>query len=224
LEIKYKIVYSRRRSISITVSPDQGVVVRAPYRASHKTIDKFVNEKAGWIKKQTESFSSFTRINEDKKYTDEELHLFMGREYTLKIFQSSQSSVYLRNNAIEVSTDGKEGKVKILLERWYMTEAAKIITVKMNEIINRYRDYSFSPSELVVRKLKSRWGSCTSKGKITISSELIKLDSRLTEYVMIHELCHLKYHNHGKEFYKLLEELFPEYKSVRKNLRKYITK
>ncbi|MCX6302199.1 MAG: SprT family zinc-dependent metalloprotease [Bacteroidia bacterium] len=224
MEIKYKIVFSRRRSISITVSPDEGVVVRAPYRASHKTIDKFVNEKAGWIKKQTESFSSLTRINKDKKYTDEELHLFMGREYTLKIFQSSQASVYLRNNAIEVSTDGTEGKVKILLERWYMTEAAKIITVKMNEIISRYRDYMFSPSDLVVRKLKSRWGSCTSKGKVTISSELVKLDERFTEYVIIHELCHLIYHNHGKEFYKLLGELFPEYKSVRKNLRKYITK
>jgi predicted metal-dependent hydrolase len=224
MAIDYKIVYSGRRSISITVSPDKGVVVRAPYGASHKTIDKFVNEKAGWIKKQTESFSSFTRINEDKEYTDEELHLFMGREYTLKIFQSSQSSVYLRNNAIEVSTDGTEGKVKILLERWYMTEAAKIITIKMNEILNRYRDYSFSPSGLVVRKLRSRWGSCTSKGKITISSELIKLDSRLTEYVIIHELCHLRYHNHGKEFYKLLGELVPDYKSVRKNLRMYITK
>jgi predicted metal-dependent hydrolase len=224
MDIKYKIVFSRRRSISITVSPDKGVFVRAPYGASTKTIEKFVNDKADWIKKHAENYSGIIRINHDKKYTDGETHLFMGRQYTLRICDSTQPFVNLHDNIIEACTGDKEGKVRMLIERWYMTEAAKIITVKMNEIINRYRDYRFSPSELVVRKLKSRWGSCTSKGKVTISSELVKLDERFIEYVIIHELCHLKYHNHGKEFYNLLGELVPDYKSVRKNLRKYITK
>jgi predicted metal-dependent hydrolase len=224
MEIDYKVVFSKRRSISITVSPDKGVVVRAPYRASIKTIDKFVNDKADWIKKHTENYSGITRINHGKSYTDGEIQLFMGREYTLRISDSTQPFVNLHDNIIEAGTGGNEGRVRMLLERWYMTEAEKIISAKMNEIISRYRDFEFSPSKLVVRKLKSRWGSCTLKGKVTISSELVKLGEHFTEYVIIHELCHLRYHNHGKEFYKLLGELVPDYKTVRKNLRMYITK
>ncbi|HPF02398.1 MAG TPA: M48 family metallopeptidase, partial [Bacteroidales bacterium] len=68
-----------------------------------------------------------------------------------------------------------------------------------------------------------RWGSCTSRGKITISSELIKLDPAYTDYVIIHELCHLKHHNHGKDFYRLLEELVPDYKALRKELKTHLT-
>jgi len=82
--------------------------------------------------------------------------------------------------------------------------------------------YGFSPSEIVTKRLKSRWGSCSTRGRITINSELIKLEMRFLEYVIIHELCHLKYHNHGKDFYRLLEQIVPDYKIVRQELRKYI--
>ncbi len=224
MAIKYNIIFSRRRSISIIVSPDKGVVVRAPYRASLKTINKFVREKEGWIRKQTERYSAVTRINKDKKYIGGEIHLLMGREFILKITDSSQSFVNQQDNIIEVGTGGNYGKVKMLLERFYREKAEEIISAKLKEILSKYRDYNFSPLQFVVRSLKSRWGSCTSKGKITISSELIKLDERFTEYVIIHELCHLKYHDHGKEYYRLLEELVPDYKAIRKELRKYITR
>jgi hypothetical protein len=70
--------------------------------------------------------------------------------------------------------------------------------------------------------MKSRWGSCSKKGIITLSTELIKLPDIYIEYVIIHELCHLKHHNHGKEYYNLLSELFPAWKNVRKDLRGYI--
>ena len=224
MKIKYNIVYSRRRSIGIIVSPDKGVVVRAPYRASLKTIDRFVREKADWIRKHTERFSGITQLNHDKLYTDGEIHLYMGREHILKISPSSQSYVNQYDNIIEVGSDGKEGRVKMLLDRWYMKKAEEKFSAKLKEILIRYKEYNFSPSKLAVRSLKSRWGSCTSKGKITISSELAKLEERLIDYVIIHELCHLKYHNHGKGYYHLLEMLVPDYKAIRKELRKYITK
>ena len=224
MEIKYNIIFSRRRSISIIVSPDQGVVVRAPYRASLKTIDKFVQEKAEWIRKHTEKYTGIKRLNHNRKYIDGEIHLFMGREFLLKIISSPQLFVNQHDSVIEVGTDGKEGRVKMLLERWYMKKAKEVFSIKLKELLIRYKEYNFSPSKLVVRLLKSRWGSCTSKGKITISSELIKLDEHFAEYVIIHELCHLKYHNHGKEFYELLGKLYRDYKTVRKDLRKFITK
>lgn len=70
--------------------------------------------------------------------------------------------------------------------------------------------------------MKGRWGSCNSKGRITLSTELIKIDGKYTEYVILHELCHLKHHDHSSAYYKLLAEVYPDWKTVRKELRKYV--
>ncbi len=218
----YRIIFSRRRSISIVINPEQGVVVRAPYGVSLNTIEKFVRTKEEWIKKHTEKYSEVIRLNNSKDYVDREKYLFMGRELTLRIKHTLFPSVNQFDNILEVETDGREGRVKMLIERWYIKKAEEIFSAKLQEILTKFKDQGFSPSQLVVRPLKSRWGSCTSKGKITISSELVKLDEHFIEYVIKHELCHLKYHNHGKDYYRLLEMLVSDYKVIRKDLRKYI--
>ena len=225
-EIKYNVVYSRRRSISIIVSPEKTVTVRAPLRASVKTIEKFVQSKTSWIRKHLNSKPGIRLTDAEKKYTDGESILFMGREYFLRKTETTIPYIRLCDNEIVAGLDNIDDrrKTKTLLAWWYNQKAREIFVVMLEEILKRYIDYNFSPSGLVIRPLKSRWGSCMLKGRITLNSELIKLDRVLIEYVIIHELCHLKYHNHGKDYYRLLAELVPEYKSIRKELRKYITK
>jgi len=224
-EIKYNVVYSRRRSISIIVSPGKNVTVRVPMRASLKTIEKFVQDKASWIRKHLNSKPGIRLADTEKKYTDGETHLFMGKEYLLRKTVSATPYIRLCNNEIVAGQSNIDNsqKTRALLARWYIQKAREIFDVMLEETLRRYADYGFSPSRLVVRSLKSRWGSCTSKGMITLNSELIKLDRVFIEYVIIHELCHLKYHNHGKDYYRLLGELVPDYKSIRKELKKYIT-
>lgn len=223
-EIKYNVVFSRRRTISIIVSPDKKVTVRAPYKASLRTINKFVLLKSSWIRKHLESKPGISLDHNGKKYTDGESLLFMGREYILKKIRSATPFIRPVSDMIEVGqNDIDKGELtKALLSNWYLIKSREILPVKLMELVSKYRDYNFSPSGVVVRSLKSRWGSCSSKGRITLNSELIKLGQVFIEYVIIHELCHLKYHNHGTGFYRLLEELFPDYKSIRKELRKYI--
>jgi predicted metal-dependent hydrolase len=223
-KISYKLVFSRRRSISIIVSPDKGVTFRAPYKTSMPEIEKYVQKKSGWIKKHLDSFSELKRIKHDKQYTDGELHMLLGHEYALKITRSAKPFVRQHDNILEVGlerTDDRE-RVRSYLERWYSLKASEIFSKKLHEILLKHQDHHFSPTRLTVRPLKSRWGSCTSKGKITINTDLVKLDEIYIEYVIIHELCHLRNHNHGKEYYMLLSELFPEWKRIRAELRKYI--
>jgi predicted metal-dependent hydrolase len=224
-EIKYNLVFSRRRSISIVVNPDKTVTVRAPLKASLKTIEKFVQAKASWIRKHLNNKSGIRLMDTRKKYTDGELHLYLGKEYALRKIMSAVSFVRVIDDAIEVGQKdiNDSFSTKALLERWYVQTARELLAERFKEITEKYGNYGFSPVRLAVRSLKSRWGSCTLKGKITLNSELIKLDQALIDYVIIHELCHLKYHNHGKDYYWLLGELVPEYKSMRKELRKYIT-
>ena len=97
------------------------------------------------------------------------------------------------------------------------------MTEKVKELVVKYNSYRFNPSMITIRSMKRRWGSCSSKGRITLNSEMIKIDDIFTEYVILHELCHLKHHNHGAEYYKLLSEIFPDWKNVRKELRKYLS-
>jgi predicted metal-dependent hydrolase len=223
-EFDYKIIFSRRRSITISISPHNGVVVRAPKSVSPERIDKFVNEKSAWIKKHLNNYSGSVRINYGKKYTDGECHFFMGKEHILRLTGSPRPFVRKYDDIIEVglpdSSDTR--KVKNLLDKFYREQALQYFRLLLENILKKYGSYRFEPSSMVVRASKSRWGSCSPKGRISISSELIKLDDRFYEYIIVHELCHLKHPNHGRGFYSLLEELLPDYKLVRKELRKYV--
>jgi hypothetical protein len=170
------------------------------------------------------NYKSSVRINNDKIYTDGAIALFQGKPHGIKIIESNKYFVKLTGDIIEIGLKNiSENRIAgAMVEKWYRIIAEGIFRKKFEEILIRLRNYNFSPSEFKVRALKRRWGSCSSKGKITISSELVKLDDVYLEYVILHELCHLRHHNHGKEFYKLLTEVFPDWKQRRSELKKYI--
>jgi predicted metal-dependent hydrolase len=219
----YKIIHSRRRTISISVSPDKGVTVRAPVRASLSTIEKFVNSRSGWVEKHLENYTRHTRLN--GSLADGEKVLFRGKEYNLRLVNGDKGSVSLNGNEIIVTAPMVKNPAAagMALKKWYYEKAAFLITERIGEMTVRYGSYGFDPKRVTVRTMKRRWGSCSSKGRITINSELVKIDDIFTDYVILHELCHLKHHNHGSEYYKLLTQVFPEWKNVRKELRKYLS-
>ena len=223
-EIKYNVILSRRRSMSIIVRPDKSVTVRAPLKTSLKSIERFIHSKSDWIYKHLNSKPGIKLANNHKKHLDGEVFLFLGKEFKLFRIASDEHYVKLSENLIEVGQKDPANSdiTRYLLARWYILKAGEVLNKRIGDIRSRYEKLRFEPSGLVIRPLKTRWGSCSSKGKVTLNSELIKLDPRLIDYVIVHELCHLKYHNHGSDFHKLLGELIPEYKSLRKELRKFL--
>ena len=223
-EIEYKVIYSRRRSITISISPHNGVVVRAPKSVSLQKIDIFVSEKSGWIRKHLNTYSDAVRLNYGKEYKDGEIHYYKGKEHILRIIRSPKYYITKSEGIIEAGLPDTSDTliIKAMLDKWYRKMAILHFNQLFENILIKYESYHFNPSELIVRSSKSRWGSCSSKGRISISSELIKLDEKFYEYIIIHELCHLIHHDHGKGFYMLLEEILPDYKVVRKELRKFV--
>ncbi len=222
--IEFRIVYSRRRTLGISVLPDSSVIIRAPYRASLKTINRIVQEKAAWIIKHRDSYrlKDNTRLN--GSLTTGEKQLFRGTECILQIAQSKKPFIRFNGGTIDLGLDNTDDKeaVRRLLYKGYKAEASKIFPEMLGLALKKHEDQMFKPTGLTIRSMKSRWGSCSRKGMITLSTELVKLSDTFIEYVITHELCHLKHHNHGKDYYKLLSELFPEWKQVRKDLRAYI--
>jgi|WetSurMetagenome_2_1015567.scaffolds.fasta_scaffold332056_1 predicted metal-dependent hydrolase len=223
-DIKYSIIYSRRRSIGISVKPDSTVTVHAPFRTPQIRIEQLIHSKSDWINKHLKNFKSSVRINNNHPIRSGSQVLLNGKKYHINIFHSARTGIIIKDESIQINLkdptdDCIAGRV---LEKWIKERAAIVFHDRFYSILEKYKAYNFKPTELRVRALKRRWGSCTTKGCITLSSELIKLDDIFLEYVILHELCHLKHHNHGKEFYLLLTEVFPEWKKVRNELKKYV--
>ena len=223
-DIEFRVIYSGRRTLGISVLPDSSVIVRVPYRTSLKTINRIVQEKSGWIIKHRDSYRIREKSNINDLYVNGETHLFRGKESVLKIEKSGKSYIRFCEGTIELGLEKTDDAraIKKLLYSGYKNEALTVFPDILNKVLNKYDSQLFKPAGLVIRTMKSRWGSCSNKGIITLSTELIKLPELFLEYVILHELCHLKHHNHGTGYYKLLSELFPDWKTVRKELKKYI--
>jgi len=227
--IEFKVVYSRRRTLGISVLPDTSVIVRVPYLTSGRTIERIVREKMAWIIKHRDNYRKNHGVKKGRLYSDGEMHLYRGKEYLLRLVVGARHDVPLRyvrlsGSTIEagVITGADEAFVKRLLYAWYKNEAVKILPILFNQVLENLKYQQFRPSGLVIRTMKRRWGSCSGKGLITLSTELIKLPDRYIEYVIIHELCHLHHHNHGSGYYRLLAEICPDYAILRKEMRRYI--
>lgn len=222
--IEFRIVYSRRRTIGISILPDASVIVRVPYHTPLKTINRIIQEKSPWIIKHRDSYQRKEKRKLNSSLIAGEKQLFRGKECVLHIFQSKKPVVRFYENTIEIGVEKVDDQLSIrrLLYTGYKTEASVIYPEMLNKALKIHENQMFKPIGLIIRTMKSRWGSCSRKGMITLSTELIKLPDIYIEYVIIHELCHLKHHNHGKEYYNLLSELFPDWKKVRKDLRQYI--
>ena len=222
--INYNIVFSRRRTIGISISPEKGVVVRVPYQTPPGTIKGIIQSKSDWIRKHQDRFLKLDRSAAPVNYSDGSPHLFIGNLLNLKIVESKKTYIKRIENFIEIGLNNSHdiSSVKKIMYKWYKDEASRFFSAKLEEVLSRFKLYNFRPTSLVVRTMKRRWGSCSVKGKITLSTELIKMSEPCIEYVIIHELCHLRHHNHGKEFYALMSGIEPDWKIYRKKLKDHV--
>ena len=217
----YKIVYSKRRTLGISILPDATVIVRAPRRTSQAAIERLIASKRTWINKHVENIKKRIETTPSLSFSNGSLHRFRGNNLKLNIFESNKRFVKFNDKTIDIGIEEPENElvVRKILKQTYKAEADKVLPEMFYEIINANKNYNFKPTSLVIRTMKRQWGSCSTKNKITLNSELIKLDDKYIKYVITHELCHLQHHNHGKLFYNLLSEFYYDWKTIRKEMR-----
>jgi predicted metal-dependent hydrolase len=222
--IEFTAVYSRRRTIGISVRPDSTVILRAPYLTSFSTIERIINQKSEWIIKHRNNYREKLNSQPKRVYADGEIHHFRGKSLILRIHYSKKQFIKFTDEYIELGLPkiNDETAVRRLLYKGYKNEAEILFRKFLSTAIDKYARWDLKPAGLIIRSMKRRWGSCSNKGIITLNSELVKLPDEYTEYVITHELCHLRHHNHGEKFYKLLSEIYPEWKQARKELRQHV--
>lgn len=222
-QIEWEIEYRERKTLAIKVFPDCTIKVIAPIGTHEREIRNKVKLKAGWIIKQQNYFRSFQPATTTRLYVSGETHLYMGRQYKLKILKENTHGIRLYRGIFEISTPNTSAlSVEILLTEWYKQKARTLLSELYDEVLLRYPKFYKKNPTLRIQKMSNRWGSCTKSGKIIINSELIKAPKACIEYIIIHELCHLLYPNHNKSFFNYLSTLLPDWEKLKERLERVL--
>jgi predicted metal-dependent hydrolase len=219
--IEFRLEFSVRKSLGITVTPDMAVLVKAPEDTSLEKVKEKLKKKAPWIIKQQSFFLSFQPKTPAKKYVSGETHLYLGRQYRLQIIHGDEESVKLKGKFIVVIAK-EHSRAKHLLNRWYLHHAKEKFHAIAQPLIDKFKKYNVEPNSIILRDMPTRWGSCTPKGKIILNPELIKAPKGSIEYVIIHELCHLIHHDHTQKFIDLQTKEMKDWEKWKMKLEKQL--
>lgn len=220
-EIHFKLVYSQRKSLGITVTPDMEVMVKAPHGATLEKVKEKIRKRAPWILKQQRFFLAFFPKPPVKRFVVGETHLYLGRQYQLTVTKASKVSVSRKGRIIEVEGKAKKD-IKAALVKWYRQRAKVNFAEIAEPLIQRFKKYDVEPTGIFIQTMATRWGSCTTKGKIILNPELIKAPKACIEYVIIHELCHLVHRNHTQQFFELQSKEMPDWKKWKGKLERVL--
>lgn len=211
---------SRRRTLEIAVHPDLRVEVTAPLAALDEKIHALVRKRAAWIQRQLAAFEELRPLPVPRRFVGGETHRYLGRQYRLRLTRGRPESVRLSGAFLHVVTTAPRNRqrVRTLLEDWYSRRAHVVLGERLVECASHARTARLPLPTLVVRKMVRRWGSCTAAGRVILNVELVKAPAACIDYVITHELCHLKAMHHGPDFWRLLTRVMPDWESRRLRL------
>lgn len=218
--IPYCYRFSERKTLAISVHPDLTVSIKAPLDTETEAIRARVLKRAAWIKRQWREFELYLPKQPPRSYINGETHRYLGRQYRLRAEHGEVETVkclrgYFRITLCEEPTPKK---VKQLMENWFRSRARVIFHERLKICCRCVAREGIEEPKLRIQKMNNRWGSCSERGRIILNLELIKAPTECIDYVITHELCHLKQKHHGPGFWRLLAKLMPDYEQRRKRL------
>ncbi len=223
-EIPFHVNQSERSKLTINVFPEMRVEVIAPSSKSLGEILTRVDRRAQWIVKQWRYFEKYQPTQPERLFVSGETHVYLGRQYRLKVLKAAVSSVKLigRYFRVEHMNPGDSSGISDLLQEWYFSHASALFTARIDYWLSECRALSLPEAPtLLVRPMTRRWGSCSKKGTITLNVNLVKVPLIYIDYVIVHELCHLKIHNHSPAFYRLLTRCMSDWRQRKERLERF---
>lgn len=218
--IPFRLTFRTRSKLAITVHPDRQVEVVAPASSDIDQVLERVRKRGAWIFRQRRYFEQFQPLPTPRRYISGETHLYLGRQYRLKVVADEKESVALRGRFIYVHAKDRENTERIdrLMNGWYRQHAENIFRQRLAKCYQRARRHGIPSPSLVVRRMAKRWGSCTRSGNVLLNTSLVMAPLLCIEYVIMHELCHLKYLDHSDDFYRLLSACMPDWRRWKERL------
>ena len=212
--LHFELRRSSRRSIGISVQPGGAVVVTAPNRASMGKIYETLQKHGRWVRRQLSKLQDTPLPPPPPKWIEGEIHAFLGNPYPLRLLQGEEKGVWRTDYELLVHLPNPEKRemVREVMEGWMREEAGVLFLYRMEALIRGTPALEVQEiPTLKLRRMKSRWGSCAPEGRILMNTHAIKLPLRLVDYILMHELCHLKVPNHSREFWSYLGRCMPDW-------------
>lgn len=219
--LAFQLRRSSRRTMSISVEPDQRVVVTAPVATPEEKVAAVVRQRAQWIRRQQRAFEDMPPPVPARRWVAGETHRYLGRQYRLKLVPGATPSVRLSGAffVVIVPELGDATAVRTLMDRWYRKRAKVVLPERLDRLRNSTSWLKLRETPpLTVRTMRQRWGSATPTGRLYFSIDLIKTPLGCVDYVVAHEFVHLKIPHHGPTFWRLLGRIVPDWERWRHRL------
>lgn len=208
------------KRVRIYIYPDCQIRLIVPEHTSESEILDAVQKRRRWIMKQLSYFRQQQQYITPRQYISGESHYYLGRQYVLKVIESSQlpQEVKFFRGKLEVYVVEKNAEnVRKRLETWYRAKAKMIFQQRLTALLEQ-ASWMTSCPEIKLVKMKKQWGNCSVKGYLTLNPMLVKAPRECIDYVILHELCHFAEHNHSTRFYKLMTQVMPDWKKRKARL------
>ena len=220
LELPLDLGFSTRRTLGISVTPDLRLVVQAPAGTEPAAVEAKVKRKADWVIRQVRYFEQFQPIPIPREYVSGESHLYLGRQYRLKVRRGPAEVKLLAGCFWVTLRPPFSGRlVERLLYSWYRARAEAVFARRLRRVLSEMPELRNGELTYSVRRMRTRWGSCSPDGRLTLNIELIKAPLSCVDYVLVHELAHLLVFGHGPRFWELVAAHRPDHATWRRWLR-----
>lgn len=207
----------RQKHMHLRVRPDGALRVTCHKRVAKREIFAFLRDSEGFIEKCLAAISDQTRKFPPKAFVSNEPYLYLGQHLPLQIIWSWSPRIKVRTHADQIemvapltSTPSERKKA---LHKFLQKQAREVFSARVKQFAEQMKLY---PSSVTVRGQRTRWGSCSSEGRVNLNWKLLAAPPEIIDYVVIHELAHLKHMNHSPQFWNLVSEHFPEHKKAKK--------
>lgn len=216
-EIIWYLERKKVKNINLRIKSDLSVVVSAGKNIPIDYIIRFIESKGGWIEEHLEKLRE--RKERQDRNINENIYMYMGNKYILNtIVDENNEGVKIEKGILHVKVK-EPSRTAEVLENWVKVEANAQIEKSIEKILPLMSQYNIKRPIFQIKKMKSRWGSCMpDKERIVLNLELMKYPKECIDYVVAHELAHFVHCNHGKEFYKVLESIIPNWREYKKML------
>lgn len=220
--IEIQVTKKKIKNLHLSVMPPNGSVkISAPIEVSDDAIIAFASSRLGWIKAQIATFENHERESKREYVSGESFYLF-GRRYLLNVIHTNKNKIEIQNDRIILGlkkNTTNDQKINFVTN-WYRNELRKELKKLLEIWQTRTR---LIPDSWQIKDMKTKWGSCTkNKGKLWFNLQLAKKPMDCIEYVVLHELIHLKVEKHNNEFKNLMQQYMPNWQERKSTLNNFI--
>ena len=207
----------KRRSVSLRITEDSTPEVLIPYGYSIDKVTDFLNKNIDWLKQHKEQ--ALEKRGLPKTYEDGEKIMLLGEPLTIRYAASDRySDPVIKDGELRVAVSDYSAREQIIksIDRFIAELSFREIDLCMKEMVSKT---GLMPDKVTVKPMTASWGRCISNKHISINYKVIAFDRECISYVCLHELCHLVYMNHSKEFWALVSRYCPDYKQIQNRMK-----